>query len=65
MSLRPLSHVEFKKPQCRPVTNSQCCMSILRNAHVAVLNLGVEGHLKEGDHCTYMHAYQMLKVKRS
>ena len=44
MSLRPLSHVEFKKQQCRPVTNSQCRMSILRNAHVAVSNLGVEGH---------------------
>ena len=67
MSLRPLSHVKFKKQQCRPVTNPQCRMSILANAHVAVLNLGVEGHNTGSDICVLFHSsiYDVRIKKKS
>ena len=32
----PMSHVEFKKRQCRPVTKSPCRMSNLKNGHVTL-----------------------------
>ena len=45
MTLMPMSHVEFKKHQCRPVTiKSACRMSNLKNGHVALSILRVKGH---------------------